>query len=165
MCKYIVQRALLATNTDAASVPSNIYIGGKDGSDGSGQHYRRAQVHVAVNGNILLYSFTPLIICTGNNSNGKLLWQNPAPNSALTQRPLAIIGAKENRDEVLRPLIPVIEAGITDVSNNGFDMQYMGRDVTHVTMHSSLVMFDPAKCTRRCRGQVGHIDKFVNAVK
>ncbi|CAL4120500.1 unnamed protein product, partial [Meganyctiphanes norvegica] len=141
ICKYIVNRSLLAANVSVANVPEHIYIGGKDGADGSGQHYRRAQVHVAVKGNILLYSFTPLIICTGDSENGEVLWRNPAPNSALTQRPLAIIGAKEDREEVLRPLIPQIEANILYISANGFDMQFMGKDI-HVSVHSSLTMFD-----------------------
>ena len=64
------------------------------------------------------------------------------PNSALTQpRPLAVIAAKEDRDEVLRPLIPQIEQEITSVSNHGFNMQYMDKEL-HVTVHSSLTMFD-----------------------
>ena len=141
VCTYIVNRALLAANIDVANVPTHIYIGGKDGTDGSGQHYRRAQVHVAVKGNIILYSFTPLIICTGNDATGTVLWQNPVPNSALTQRPLAIVGAKEDRDDVLRPLIPQIETGIAHVSEHGVNMVFMGISI-HVTVHSSLAMFD-----------------------
>ena len=138
-CKYSVNRALLASNID--SVPDKLYIGGKDGSDGSGQHYRRATVHVAVKGNILLYSFTPLLLCTGDDAAGAVLWRNTAPNSALTQRPLALIGAKENRDDVLRPFIPLIEEEIIVVSREGFNMTYMGK-VVHVTVNSELSMFD-----------------------
>ena len=67
--------ALLAAQVTGATVPANLYIGGKDGTDGSGGHYRRAQVHVgAVKGNILLYSFTPLVMCAGNNAEGNVLW-------------------------------------------------------------------------------------------
>ena len=141
VCKYFIHRALQAAQVTVDNVPDKLYIGGKDGTDGSGQHYRRAQVHVAVKGNIILYSFTPLIICSGDNANGKVLWRNPAPNSALTQRPLAVIAAKEDRDEVLRPLIPQIEEDITNVSTNGFAMQYIKKDVT-VTVRSSFTMFD-----------------------
>ena len=92
-------------------------------------------------GNILLYRFTPLVICAGNNAEGNVLWCNPAPNSALTQRPIAIIGAKEDRDQVLRILIPQIETEITEISLNGFLMQFLGTDV-HVFVNSSLCMFD-----------------------
>ena len=63
-------------------------------------------MHVAVKGNILLYSFTPLKICAGDNAEGEVLWRNTAPNSAYTQRPLAVIGAKEDTEDVLRPFIP-----------------------------------------------------------
>ena len=62
VCKSSVNRALLANNISKDQIPSNIYIGGKDGTDGSGQHFCHATVKVAVKGNILLYSFTPLII-------------------------------------------------------------------------------------------------------
>ena len=141
VCKYFVDRALQAAQIPADKVPSRLYIGGKDGTDGSGQHFRRAQVNVAVKGNILLYCFTPLILCSGDNADGKVLWRNPAPNSALTQRPLAIIAAKEDRDEILRPLIPQIEAEITSVSSNGLHMQYMEKDV-YISVNSCLTMFD-----------------------
>ena len=70
-----------------------------------------------------------------------MLWQNPSPNSALTQRPLAVLGAKESKEEVLRPLIPLIEAEILNASQNGFDMTYNGKDI-HVSVKSSLTMFD-----------------------
>ena len=140
-CTYIVNRSLLAVNIDPKSVPEQIYIAGKDGTDASGQHYRRAQVQVAVKGNLLLYSFTPLYICAGNTPDGPVLWRNSAPNSALTQRPLAIIGAKEDRDEVLRPFIPQVESEIIELSSNGFDMIFMEKNI-HVNIHSCLSMFD-----------------------
>ena len=141
VCTYFINRAILTTTIDASNVPDKLYIGGKDGTDGSGQHYRRATVHVAVKGNILLYSFTPLVLCSGDTAEGDVLWRNTAPNSALTQRPLALIGAKENRDDVLRPLIPQIESEIVAVSRDGFLMPCMGKDV-HVTVNSDLSMFD-----------------------
>ena len=140
VCKYFVNRALLAGNIPSDGVPSS-YIGGKDGTDGSGQHYRRATEHVAVKGNILLYSFTPLLLCSGDSNDGNVLWRNPAPNSPLTQRPLAIIGAKEDREDVLRPLIPQIEADIVAVSKDGFSMKIFDKDV-HVSVKSDLTMFD-----------------------
>ena len=58
-----------------------------------------------------------------------------------TQRPLAVIDAKEDRDQVLRPLIPLIEADIVSVIQNGFTMKYMEKDM-HVTVESDLAMFD-----------------------
>ena len=140
-CKYIVNRNLLAAKITAETVPDEIYIAGKDGTDGSGQHYRRAQVNVAVKGNIILYSFTPLYICAGNTATGKVIWRNTAPNSALTQRPLAVIGAKEDRDDILRPLIPQIESEISDISSGGFRMSFMDKDI-HVTVNSCLTMID-----------------------
>ena len=79
-------------------------------------------------------------MCTGGNADGELLWQNPAPNSALTQRPLCVIGAKEDK-EVLRPLISLIEGDILQVTQNGFNMTFEGRDI-HVSVNSSLTMFD-----------------------
>ena len=141
VCIYFINRALLAASITGATVPDKLFIGGKDGTDGSGQHYRRATVHVAVNGNIILYSFTPLVICKGDNAEGEVVWRNPAPNSPLTQRPLAVIGAKEEREDVLRPFIPQVETEIVDVSRDGINMQYMGTDI-HVSVHSSLTMFD-----------------------
>ena len=124
VCQLSIYRALLANNVCSEKIPTQLYVGGKDGTDGSGQHFRRATVHVAVKGNILLYSFTPLVICKGNNANGEILWQNPAPNSAMTQRPLAVLGAKEDKEGVLRPLIPLIEADILNVCQNGFSIHY-----------------------------------------
>ena len=141
VCKYFVNRALLAANIDSSNIPDRLFIGGKDGTDGSGQHYRRATVHVAIKGNILLYCFAPLVLCDGNNVDGEVLWRNTAPNSALTQRPLAVIGAKEDRDAVLRPLIPMIEEEIVAVCRDGFTMTCMGKDV-HVAVKSDLSMFD-----------------------
>ena len=141
VCKYSVNRALLAKGISADQLPDNIYIGGKDGTDGSGQHFRRATLRVAVKGNILLYSWAPLLICKGDSANGEVLWKNPAPNSALTQRPLAIIGAKEDKEEVLRPFLPLIEADIVTITQNGFDMMYEDKQI-HVTVESVLTMFD-----------------------
>ena len=77
----------------------------------------------------------------GHNAGSKVLWQNPAPNSALTQRPLAVIGAKEDREDVLRPFISQIESEILDVSRDGIHMQYMDKAI-HVSVHTSLTMFD-----------------------
>ena len=81
VCKYFVSRALMCVNITGDNVPDKLYIAGKDGADSSGQHYRRATVQVAVKGNILLYSFTPLMLCSGDNPEGPVLWRNPAPNS------------------------------------------------------------------------------------
>ena len=141
MCRLSVYRAILAANVPLDSVPDRMFIGGKDGADGSGQHFRRATVNVAVKGNILLYSYTPLLLCAGDDAQGKVLWRNPAPNSALTQRPLAVIGAKEDRDDILRPLIPQIEADILNISQNGFNMDFKGKEI-HVSVYSDLSMFD-----------------------
>ena len=140
-CKVFVHRALLSVDMSDDEVPDNLYITCKDGADGSGQHFRRATVQVAVKGNILLYSFTPLSICSGTNPEGPVIWNNPAPNSALTQHPLAVIGAKEDKEDVLRPFIPQIEAEIIAASQNGIDMDYMGKTI-HVCVHSSLTMMD-----------------------
>ena len=96
---------------------------------------------MAVKGNIILYSFIPLIICAGDAPTGRVLWRNAAPNSALTQRPLAIIGAKEDRDDILRPFVPQIESEIIDVAKNGFHMKFMEKDI-HVTVNSKLTMLD-----------------------
>ena len=96
---------------------------------------------MVLKGNILLYSFTPLLLCSGDNAHGNVLWRNPAPNSPLTQRPLAVIGAKEDRDEVLRPLIPQIEAEIVGVSRDGFNMHYEGKNI-FVSVKTDLSMFD-----------------------
>ena len=162
-CKYSVYRALLANNVTADKVPDDIYIGGKDGTDGSGQHFRRATVRVAVKGNILLYSFTPLLVCTGNDGGGQVLWQNPAPNSALTQRPLAVIGAKEDKEEVLRPLIPLIEAEIQNVCRQGFNMVYEGKDI-HVSVNTLLSMFD-GKMHAALQGTLGAFCQMCNYSK
>ena len=53
VCKYVVNRAFLAADIDS-DIPDRIFIAGKDGTDGSGQHYRRATAHVAVKGNIFI---------------------------------------------------------------------------------------------------------------
>ena len=58
-----------------------------------------------------------------------MLWHNKAPNSAFTQRPLAVIGAKEDTEDTLRPFIPQIEADITAVFSDEFDMTCMGKDI------------------------------------
>ncbi|CAL4097675.1 unnamed protein product, partial [Meganyctiphanes norvegica] len=141
VCKYVVNRALISAHITHDTIPDKLFIVGKDGTDGSGQHFRRATLQVAVKGNILLYSFTPLMICKGDNADGEVLWQNPAPNSALTQRPLAVIGAKEDREDVLRPFISQIESEILDVSRDGIHMQYMDKAI-HVSVHTSLTMFE-----------------------
>ena len=72
-CTYIVNRSFVAAKLTAETIPDQIYIAGKDGTDGSGQHYRRAQVNVAVKGNNILYRFTPLYICAGNTTTGHIL--------------------------------------------------------------------------------------------
>ena len=140
VCKYVVNRSFLAADI-GSGIPDRIFIAGKDGTDGSGQHYCRATVHVAVKGNILLYSFTPLKICAGDNAEGAVLWRNTAPNSAYTQRPLAVIGAKEDTEDILRPFIPQIEKEITAVTKDGFTMSCMGKDI-HVMVETDLAMFD-----------------------
>ena len=43
VCTYIVSRSLLAAQVTGATVPANLYIGGKYGTDGSGGHYRERQ--------------------------------------------------------------------------------------------------------------------------
>ena len=84
----------------------------KFGLDGSGRHNIYRQLNNVETNNLILYMFCPLEI---RSANGCLVWEQEKPNSAQTQRALAIQLGKESK-ESLRS-IHVFNEAITALKN------------------------------------------------
>ena len=97
-------------------LPSYAVLNIKFGFDGSGSHAIYKQAGNEKTNNIIMSMFCPLsIICS---DTGGTKWTQHSPNSALTQRPLALQLGKESVDTLQS--LQTFDQDINDMKENGF---------------------------------------------
>ena len=102
----------------------------KDGCDGAGQQVVwNAKTMVDAEHNIFQYGITPLKLVRRSTLDGStsILWENEAPNSCRTLRPLYLIRLKETNEDLLRMVIPTTDKVRADLATEGICITVDGR--------------------------------------
>ena len=113
----------------------------KDGGDGAGQQVVWSSTNMLTAGeNMFQYGIAPLkLVRRFNDNTTEILWQNLAPNSCRSLRPLYLIREKETDEDLLSLVIPSTDAARAQLSSEGVCLTVgdQGFDVK-VIVHDSM---------------------------
>ena len=115
------------------------------GLDGSGEHsnyHQLSKVHFSTNQVMsVCLSIREVNVC--DDTGMSVSWNNKASgaNKPQNTRPLAIFPAKENV-ELLKEFVPIVEAEIKSIIEDGVPMNVYGRDIKAVCEQCSMSMID-----------------------
>ncbi|KAI6646218.1 Dna-mediated transposase [Oopsacas minuta] len=89
-----------------------------DGLDGSGKHtvYNQPNTNTSTK-SFILFCFKAIHIV---NSSGKELWKNNYPNSPFSQRPIFLLAATENHDNIHQFMKDIINPETDQMKDQGF---------------------------------------------
>ncbi|KAI6659668.1 hypothetical protein LOD99_14591 [Oopsacas minuta] len=93
-----------------------------DGLDGSGSHqvYNQIQESPDIGSkNFILFAFKLLAI---HDSANKFIWENERPNSQFQIRPVTLLAAKENSENVRHLMDTYINSYVVDLEENGIPL-------------------------------------------
>ncbi|KAI6650503.1 hypothetical protein LOD99_7554 [Oopsacas minuta] len=118
---HTVNRILTASANEipSASNPKRIRI--SDGLDGSGSHrvYQQATHPNISTKSFILFGFKVISI---SDTNNKLIWKNPLPNSPFSIRPVAILALQENEDNIRYLMDTLINKESTEITEKGLEL-------------------------------------------
>ena len=91
-----------------------------DGLDGSGSHriYNHSNTNTETK-SYILFCFKPVQITT---FSGRELWKNTSPNSPFTQRPIFLLAAKENEENIKQFMTDLINPETEIMESEGFSL-------------------------------------------
>ncbi|KAI6661186.1 Dna-mediated transposase [Oopsacas minuta] len=116
-----VNRILTASANEipSASNPKRIRI--SDGLDGSGSHrvYQQATHPNISTKSFILFGFKVISI---SDTDNKLIWKNPLPNSPFSIRPVAILALQENEDNIRYLMDTLINKESTEITEKGLEL-------------------------------------------
>ena len=110
---------LLQTLSPVMDIQFPLTFTASDGLDGSGSHqiYNQLQETQQFNcKSFILFAFKPLAI---RDCNDNLIWSNQTPNSQFQIRPVALLAAKENEDNVRHLMDTYINPLVSELQENG----------------------------------------------
>ncbi|KAI6661263.1 hypothetical protein LOD99_10084 [Oopsacas minuta] len=118
---HTVNRILTASANEipSASNPKRIRI--SDGLDGSGSHrvYQQATHPNISTKSFILFGFKVISI---SDTDNKLIWKNPLPNSPFSIRPVAILALQENEDNIRYLMDTLINKESTEITVKGLEL-------------------------------------------
>ncbi|KAI6651416.1 hypothetical protein LOD99_5223 [Oopsacas minuta] len=118
---HTVNRILTASANEipSASSPKRIRI--SDGLDGSGSHrvYQQATHPNISTKSFILFGFKVISI---SDTDNKLIWKNPLPNSPFSIRPVAILALQENEDNIRYLIDTLINKESTEITEKGLEL-------------------------------------------
>ncbi|KAI6648498.1 hypothetical protein LOD99_8130 [Oopsacas minuta] len=119
--KQTISRLLESLPTDS-EFEFPLTFSAADGLDGSGSHqvYNQIQESPDIGSkNFILFAFKPLAI---HDRANKLNWENERPNSQFQIRPVTLLAAKENSENVRHLMDTYINPYVADMEENGIPL-------------------------------------------
>ncbi|KAI6646927.1 hypothetical protein LOD99_9021 [Oopsacas minuta] len=123
-----------------------------DGLDGSGKHtvYNQPNTNTSTKSVILFCSKAINIV----NSSGKELWKNNCPNSLFSQRPIFLLVATENHDNIHQFMKDIINPETDQMKDQGFyfaDDKHIFVDVVRSMLDGEMASISSGAGGSSCR--------------
>ena len=113
----------------------------KDGGDGAGQQTKfKSKKMINSKQNMFQYGLTPLkLVCKSEATNDtKILWENKAPNSAMSVRPVYLIREVETDEELLNEVISTTDKARNELNQESMVVEIDSRKLIFIFLFKAI---------------------------